>query len=358
MLFPVYAALAAALLFYLILPVAGAFRLRGQWHRFRDRVVQLALAPPLRYSDIAAARREGRSFAGPFRLYGTIEAIEGSDQVWVKGPSVSALVDLSHAPLYVASPGPSEAGSISRLRWGSVSSLVEGTTIFVGGLLSIKDGRPIFVDSSDEMLVAVCHDEEEGKLLPRLVSGGRAPNEYWNYMTVISLSLGVATISGILLAYGSSSLPSLRTLVFLAGALPILPFAPPGLALFFAYRRFWRLGIASRTSRDLLRMPLRCCSFRQTMAINEEPPKSATWLAIPIQEGPRKSGYAPPTLFATADPVDPSAQSFVVDGDPETRARKVEWASALYVAASGLSFGLSIALNFALAFALWRLFAS
>lgn len=352
-LFPVYAALAAAIVFYLLLPVTGAFRLRGQWHRFRDRLVQLAAAPPLRYSDIAAARKEGSALAGPFRLLGTIEAMEGSDAVWVRGDSVSALVDLSRSPLYVAAPGTAEAGSISRLRWGSISSLVEGTKVFVGGVISMQGSRPTFVEAPDQALVAVCHDEEEGKLLARLVAGGRAPNEYWNYITVTSIALGVAVISGILLSSGNL-LPfqSLRALVFLAGAAPILPFAPPGLALFFAYRKFWRLGISARASRDLLRMPLRCCTYRKTLAMNEEPPEGATWLSLP---GPEGGNYTPPTVFSTNDPAERSATSFVIEGDPESRAMKAERASAFYVAASGLSFALSVALNFALAFEIWRL---
>ncbi len=348
MLLPVYAAFAAALVFYLLIPVAGAFRLRAQWRRFRERVELLSLAPLLRYGDVAAAAREGRKEAGRFRLHGTIEALEGTERVWVRGESVSALVDLSRAPLYFAAPGPAEAGSIERISWSSVSSLVEGTGIFVAGLLALEAGRPVFVDAPEEPLIAVCHAAGERRLLSRLIAGGRASNEYWNYPAVISLSLGLAAISGVLLLFGPSVFSTLRGLIFLAGALPILPFAPPGLALFFVYRRFWRLGLASRTTRDLLRLPLRQSVKRRALAEGEVPPEGSTWLGAP--EGEKRSI----TLFTARNPGDPGSEAFVVEGDPETLARRVERKAFLYAAAAGLSFGLAILVNFALAFAIWR----
>lgn len=354
MLLPVYAAFAAAILFYLVVPVLGAFRLRLRWRRFRERVSRLSLAPLLRYGDVAAALREGRSSVGRFRLFGTIEAIEGASRVWVRGPGVSALVDLSRAPLYVASPGPPEAGSIERLRWSSVSSLVEGTSIFVAGLLAIEEGRPVFVDAADEDLIAVCHDAGEKRLVSRLIAGGRAQNEYWNYTTIVSLALGVAAISGLLLFSRTSVLSTPRALIFLFGALPILPFAPPGLALFFAYYRLWRQALASRTSRDLLRLPLRYSGRRRALDEGEAPPADATLLGPADGERGRGRESRQLTLFSPADPADPAAESFVVEGDPETLAREVERRASLYAGAAGLAFGLAVALNFVLAFAIWR----
>ena len=170
-------------------------------------------------------------------------------------------MDLSRAPLYVLRPGPedapAEAGSVERLSWRSVSSLVEGTSIFVAGILAIEDGRPIFVDDPDEALIAVCHDGDEGRLISRLIEGGSAPNEYWNYLTRISMALGLVAISGILLLLRTSIFSTLRALIFLAGLSPVLPFAPPGLALFFLYHRFWRRALASRVDAGPPRLPLR-----------------------------------------------------------------------------------------------------
>lgn len=365
MLLPVYAAFIAALVFYLLIPIGGAFMLRSQWRRFRERVALLGLAPRLRYRDPAEALREGRVEVGRYRLQGTIEAIEGVSRVWVRGKEVSALVDLSRAPLYVLAPGsgeaPAEAGSVERLRWSSVSSLVEGTNIFVAGLLVLDGDRPMFVDRPDEPLIAVCHEGGAERLITRLIAGGRAPNEYWNYPTRISLSLGLVAISAILLLYQSSTLPTFRSLVFLAGAGPVLPFAPPGLFLFFAYHRLWRRALAARTARDLLRLPLRYAEARgggeaaysrRKLMKEEKAPVGATRIGLGYRWG--RGGLMSRALFAPTDPEDPMAETMITEGEPEALVRKAERDAFVYASASGLSFAFAIIVNFALAFLLWR----
>jgi hypothetical protein len=122
------------------------------------------------------------------------------------------------------------------------------------------------------------------------------------------LALGVATISGILLLFRTSVFSTLRALIFLSGAIPILPFAPPGLALFFAYHKFWRRALASRTSRDQLRLPLRY----------------------------------------------PSQRHALLEGDLEELACHFAHEAIFYAVAAGLSFGLAVLVNFALAFIIWR----
>ena len=367
MLFPVYAALCAALIFYLLIPIVGAFMLRSQWRRFRERILRLKLAPRLRYRHLARALDEGKKEVGRFRLRGTIDAIEGTDKVWVRGKEASALVDLSRAPLYVLAPAEesagAEAGSIERLKWNSVSSLVEGTSVFVAGLLVIEEGRPVFVDRSDEALIAVCHEDDEKKLTSRLIAGGRAPNEYWNYPTRISLALGLVAISGILLAYRSSPFSTVRSLIFLAGAGPVLPLAPPGLVFFFAYRRLWRKALASRTARDLLRLPLRLSEKgedgiayqRKALDPGEAPPEGATRIALLSSAKALESRRdRAATLFLPPDQSEPEEESFVVEGDPEAMAQRAERQAFFYAAASGLAFGLAIVINFIVAFLAWR----
>jgi hypothetical protein len=364
-LLPVYAAFIAALVFYLLIPIVGAFMLRGQWRRFRERVALLGLAPRLKYREAAEALREGRAEVGRYRLQGTIEAIEGVNRVWVRGKEVSALVDLSRAPLYVLAPGseeaPTEAGSIERLRWNSVSSLVEGTNIFVAGLLVLEGDRPVFVDRADEPLIAVCHEGGEERLITRLIAGGRAPNEYWNYPTRISISLGLVAMSAILLLYQGSALPTLRSLIFLAGAGPVLPFAPPGLLFFFAYHRLWRRALASRTARDLLRLPLRyserggdgtAAYARKALDKDEEAPAGATRIGLGYYRVRERN--KPLTLFTPTDPEDSAAETMIVEGDPEALVRKAERDAFFYAVASGLAFALAIIVNFSLAFILWR----
>lgn len=318
MLLPVYAAIAAAILFYLLIPVGGAFLLRSQWRRFRNQVAALGSVPRLRYRDLAEAEREGRTRVGRFRLHGSIEAIEGADRIWVRGKDVSALADLSRAPLYVLEPATdegeesAEAGSVERLKWKSLSTLAEGTSIFVAGKLVLEGGRPVFVDDPDEALVAVCHDGGEKRLPSRLIAGGRAPNEYWNYLTTISIALGLVAISTILLLFRASLFPTLSAIVFLAGLSPVLPFAPPGLAFFLLYHGLWRRALSARIRRDLLRLP------------------------------------------ASVDPEDPLTEDVVVEGVPEARARKAGRDAFLYATASGFSLGFAVLVNFIIAFMLWR----
>jgi hypothetical protein len=366
-LLPVYAAFCAAIVFYLLIPILGAFMLRSQWRRFRERVLRLELAPSLRYRHLARALDEGKAEVGRFRLRGTIDAIEGTDKLWVRGKEASALVDLSCAPLFVLAPAEesagTEAGSIERLKWNSVSSLVEGTSVFVAGLLIIEEGRPIFIDRPDEALIAVCHEDDEKKLTSRLIAGGRAPNEYWNYPTRISLALGLVAISSILLAYGSSPFSTVRSLIFLIGAGPVLPFAPPGLVFFFVYRGLWRTALASRTARDLLRLPLRLSGKgaggggyeRRTLGPGEAPPEEAT--RIPLRSSAkslkrRRSQAA--TLFVPFETGEPEEESFIVEGEPEAQAQRAEREAFFYAAAAGLAFGLAIVVNFIVAFLAWR----
>jgi hypothetical protein len=366
-LLPVYIALGAAIFFYLLVPIAGAFVLRNQWRRFRERVAQSELCPLLRYHHVAAALNAGIIEAGSFRLQGTIEAIERTDRLWVRGQDVSALVDLSKAPLYVLAAGQqgsiAEAGSIERLRWNSVSSLVEGTSIFVAGRLVIEEGRPVFVDHPGEELVAVCHEEGEDRLLAKLISGGRAPNEYWSFPTHVSLALGLVAISVILLVYRSSPFSTVRSLIFLAGAGPVLPFAPPGIALFLAYHRLWRRALEARTARDLFRLPLLLSKsreggeayLRERIETGETPPESAMRIELPsFARRDARDTETGATLFVPQGEGASECDAFLVEGDPEAMAQRAENSAFFYAAASGIAFGLAVVLNFVLAFLLWR----
>jgi hypothetical protein len=276
---------------------------------------------------------------------------------------VSALADLSRAPLYVLAPLPDEgsaaAGSVSRIKWKSLSSLVEGTSVLVAGLLVLDEGRPVFVDDSDEGLVAICHDGGEEHLPSRLVTAGRAANEYWNYLTPISMALGLVAISAILLLFRTSMFSTLRALVFLAGMSPVLPFAPPGLAFFLLYRGLWRKALAARTVRDLLRLPLGYAEglgageyARRTLSKGEEAPEDAIRISLPVSVSDEARSL---TLITPVGSGDPLAETFVVEGEPEVQARRAERDASFYANAAGLALGLAVVANFAIAFMIWRL---
>ncbi len=305
MLLPFYAALAVVSVFYLALPLVGAILVRRQWRRFRSRAEELRSAPILRYRDVAGGGDRG---LGRFRLYGSVEALEGRDRLWLRGEGVSALVDLSRSPLYVLEPGSGEPGSVSRTPWRSVTSLAEGTRMQAAGYLVLEGGKPVFVEAPGESLLAVSYDCEESELVSRLVSGGRAANEYWTALSQLSFALGIVATSAVLvLSWRQIRFPTVRAMTFLAGMLPVLPFIPPGLFFFLLYRLLWRKALAYRVSRDLGRMP----------------------------------------RDAAAAGLGPSAEA----GDPGAAAARRATVAA---AGAGLSVGLAALLNYAIGILLWR----
>ncbi|MDP3177527.1 MAG: hypothetical protein Q8M76_06460, partial [Spirochaetaceae bacterium] len=227
MLLPVYISVAAALLFYLIIPLAGAFGLRSQWRRFRGRVTELSLAPLLGYRDIARASRPGTpETLGRYRLYGKLEALEGRDKIWVRGTEASAVVDLSNASVYTLSSAADETAPVERVAWRSISSIAEGTSVLVGGIVSVQRGRLVFIDSPEEPLLVVLHDGFPEGLVSRLVAGGRGQNEYWNPISRVSVASGILATSLVLVTLlKGSTIPSIKALAVIAGLAPFLPLA-------------------------------------------------------------------------------------------------------------------------------------
>jgi len=248
---PLYATLAAALLFYLIVPVAGAVGVARTWRSFRRRVADLGRRPPLGYGEL---HRAGPSEIGSFRLYGKIEAMEEEQRIWVRGEKVSALVDMSGSPLYVLLPGKPQPGSVRRYAWKSISTLAAGTSVFVGGKVRKERGAALFVDDPEERLVVATYDGSDANVIRRLVVGGRNPNEYWTALGPVSVAIGMALSSGLLLLLGSrTAFSSIRALSFLTAMIPVLPLLPPGLGLFLLYRSLWRRALRFRVERDLFR---------------------------------------------------------------------------------------------------------
>jgi len=365
---PVLAALAVAFVFYLCIPLVGAFMLRAQWRRFRVRFIELRSAPILRYRDVALAAGEGNRVVGRFRLYGLVEALEGSDRVWLRGDEVSALVDLSRSPLYALSPEGNHPGSVERLPWKSVSSLAEGTRMLAAGLLVIERGKPVFVEAPGESLIAVSHDCDDRDLATRLVEGARAANEYWTPLSRVSLSLGLAAMSALLFFYDKTSLSTIRAMTFLVGVLPILPLVPPGLLFFLLYRSLWRRALSLRTSRDLYRMPLAYFPpnsgeassvelpgggryVRRRLPAGEPAPPGALALDLPPGIEDMEASF----LFFAEGSNDPSVATILSPGDPSFLASAAaRQANAAAIGAS-LAFGLALSLNYALGIVIWRL---
>jgi len=365
--FPVYAALAIAAIFYLGIPLVGAFTLRAQWRRFRQRLAELSHAPILGYRDIAAAKASGKRVVGRFRLYGRVEALEGADRAWLRGEGVSAQVDFSHSPLYVLPSDEEGARNVSRMPWASVTSLAEGTPLFTAGLLVIDGGNPVFVEEPGESLLAVSYDCGDGEIAPRLVEGGRAVNEYWTPMTRVSISLGLAAMSVLMVAYaGKTTFSTLRAMTFFIGVLPILSLVPPGLVLYVAYRALWRKAWALRSTRDAFRMPLSFFAEERTdlpaplpgggryvarrIADDEEIPADALVLDA-IGDSDR---WGESWLFAAEGGKDPAAITVVTRGAPAKLAAAAARGAAAYALLACAALAAGLALNYVLGVLLWQ----
>ncbi|HET7838255.1 MAG TPA: hypothetical protein VFL04_00750 [Rectinemataceae bacterium] len=379
MLYPVYLALAIAFLFYLAIPIAGAFKARGQWRRFRSRVLELSLYPQLRYHDLALAssRRGGgppssRLPVGRFRLYGKVEAMVGKDRIWVRGKSVSTLIDFSRTPLFVLEAGEPRAGAIERLAWRNVSSLGEGTKILVGGSLVLEEGQPVFADDPDVPLLVVSYDREDEGLVADLIAAGRPENEYWNSATRISFALGM-TLSSILLVLliARDLFPSVRALAFLAAMTPVLGLSPPGLGFFILYRHLWRRALLFRMERDLVALPMRYFRpGRVDPAAGEARaalPGGGSYVLKRLPEGGSKHTAASVrgirasragadwVLFAPEGSDDPAAETVIVAGDPVALARAADRKALIIVLAAALAFAAAVVVNYVIAFIVWRL---
>jgi hypothetical protein len=266
MLFPVYANLVIALLFYLLLPALAAFANAASWRGFRRRLEDLAEAPVLGYSEAARLCADPKAATSSYRLFGSVEAMEGSDRLWVRSPSVSAVVDLSRSHLYVlgargaeAAPDSIErAGSVERLVWRRVRSLSEGTRLYIAGRVTAESGHPLFVGAPGEPLIAVCYDHDERGLESALLAGARSRNELWGRQTFVFWTLGLAVASILLVSLGRvETLPTLRFLSVLLAFSPLVPFLPPGALFFVLGNALWRRCLRYRLERDVrgMRVP-------------------------------------------------------------------------------------------------------
>jgi hypothetical protein len=269
-------AFGVALLFFVLIPGIGAFSVRSRWRVFRWRVQECSLYPILRYADLAAA--DGNQ--GCFRVLGELEAFQGRNRVWINTGAFTVEADLAGVRLHLLPSLISSKGEEQVLPdeqpaeapWDRIFSLPSGMKLFVGGRLYLEDGRGVFRSEPREPLLVVFYDGEPRSILARAIWGGRQRNEYWNQFTLASLLTGffcLALLAYVALRTPQTVLPGIPGLVALSLALaPVAPFLPPGVALYFLYRFFWKKARRLRAERDLLRLPLR--HFPPDQASGEE----------------------------------------------------------------------------------------
>lgn len=235
----------AAFFFYLFIPVIGAFIVKKQWKSFRLSVYKTEKLPELE-EVIAQHRTVSLCLAK-----GEINAIEGENELWVKGSKFFFIIDLKDSIVFILSTNKGQEDIIERQNWKDLKTISPGSRVFCSGIAEMKNGR-LILDKPDFVII---HDGDDNSVVRRAIWSGRHLNEYWNQLTQISIIIGVAATSTITMLSLGPWTPALLLSLMLAIILsPILPLLPPGVLGFFLYRRYWRKARYLRARRDSARL--------------------------------------------------------------------------------------------------------
>jgi hypothetical protein len=325
--------------FYGIIPGLGAFMIRAQWFGFRKRLTTASLLP---MADNTAKHTQKSKYLGRFRLFGTLEAIQGDDRVWISGSDFSVAADLKKTSVYLLSSFPHGLPAAEKDRveprfpdeqpscipWEKIFSLPSGIQVFISGSLFAEEGRFHFKNQPTDPLLVVIFDGNKELLLERSIWSARQKNEYLNQFTPVSLvcgSLSLLLIAFLLSRLIDFSLPafhyyslsfSIPTLLALTLSLfPIIYLLPPGVGLYFLYRHFWKRARYLRAERDLLKLPLRYLdmhALEKTESVGSLPDGEKY---IMLRKSKHQAGNDP--LFRTTVPVRDCSLKTDVEKEPD-----------------------------------------
>ena len=396
----IFLVIAIAVLFYAALPAVGALVARERWRRFRDTVTAVSRYPT---AGPGVVGRERSAPAGHYRFFGTLEAIQGNDRIWLTNGRFSVAADLRKVRVYLIpemersetfspSRGGTPPAALGSVPWSRIFSLPEGTPVLVGGALFSEEGRAVFRNNGRTRLLVVIHDCPRENVVLHAIRGGRQRNEYINPVTLPSVAIG--SLSLVLLALSLLGVPgrAAALIALTAGLAPFTPFLPPGVPLYFAYRAAWKKARMLRVQRDVVRLPLRyfpasrtsAAPWRATLLPDFEPyamvggvavepgtilssgqrltlPPGITRLAV-VRPFPRRPGAPADAVVAfcgyreDGDSVqlvrtaDPMADHVVLPGDPESLARESEQAARASAMRSMVLIGLDVLVNLPLVF--------
>ena len=377
---------AVALLFFLALPGVGAFLARARWRTFREALRAVSRWPPAdaRHEPPAPGAGGPDGFVGFRRFFGSLEALQGDDRIWLASPAGSVAVDLRGVSVYLlpAAAGIEDAREdeeLSSVPGNRIFALSEGTTLLVGGALYREEGRAIIKARHGVPPLALIYDCPRSAIMRRAIRGGRHVNEYWNAFTLTSLVTGsfiLAVLAWISIGQPDTGFAAPVALAAAAG--PLLPFLPPAFPLYFLYRWCWRRGRRLRAERDLANLPLRWFPAVPgggerfiTLLPDKEPyamlrgrlrdgrTLDTGGLLVGLPEGSILAGDGEVWAFGVwheqdgrvflAEPDDPLAELTVVAGDPRVTASRCSSLARRYLAASAFLIGLAVAINLLLA---------
>ena len=191
--------LGIALLFFILIPGIGAFHIRSTWRKFRELLYLSTRLKKIDYSTMRSLRSGDSPSGRSYRFFGRLQALEKENIVWLSDWRLSIQADLNRVHVFLLTSDqtfsiedweqyPSVAPR--RMLWKRVSTLPEHTKVFISGTVDSSQGRPMFVDSSEQRLLVLIYEGAEEDLLYRATWNGRQKNEYWNPLTPGSLALG------------------------------------------------------------------------------------------------------------------------------------------------------------------------
>jgi len=215
----------------------------------------MRLSPLLDYCQYRKLDEAG----GVFRFSGSIESITDGRTLWVKGEDLTIPVSLANTKCYLLPlhQGEGLPEAPEQIRWNRVSTLTEGSKVFIGGQLKSHDDRLNFLSTKEFPLVVIIYNCPDAELPGAVISAARTRNEYWNSITPVSIAIGALIL--IYIAASFLNRPAFRLTVITAFAavfIPILPIFPPGFLLTSLYRRLTWDARKLRASYDLARFGL------------------------------------------------------------------------------------------------------
>ncbi|QEN08883.1 hypothetical protein EXM22_13110 [Oceanispirochaeta crateris] len=353
--------LSLAALFYLLIPVSGAFYVRRQWRIFRKNLrhsLDVPLVVP-RVTSLSAS-------LGLHRFLGQLEAIEGSTLLWIRGKSGTITADMKDARIYKQTdPGINDELyrhlypyalpkiSLSQMPWSDIFSLTEGTRLFLFGNLDVQGGKYCLRSTREIPLTVIIYNEDPFTLIPRCIWSGRQTNELWNFLTPWSILTGsLLLLISTLWQFQNTNNYGIQFLGLSMALLPVILFLPPGVFLFNLYQRFWEKGKKYRAERDLMRLSLSSYPAEgENQAVCEDETeilfsrKPTGW---PDTEEIEYCCYGIPEGLLEMSDIDLKGCCISYPADPELLAAFCQKRAFLYEALSGIVLVVGMFLNYLL----------
>ena len=368
-----------ALFFFLFLPTFGAFMVRRHWRDFRKKIIDASFYPILSYKP---AHSPKNTFLGYFRFFGSIQAIQDDNTLWIANKRLSVTIDLDNVTVYQlpAMAYTSEQAKfpdepIQIMESKHIGALPQGTQVMIFGPLFMDRRLGVFRSDSKSSPSILLYEGAEKTILRRTIWGGRHKNEYWNNFTPGSIIAGIIALLTLgYTLYQNHSLFFPSVFAFAAALLPLAPFLPPGIFLFYLYLLCWRRARYFRGERDLFLLPLRYLE-RGPDPLNDKRAKLPTGelycskeyatLDEALENVPNgfihhfplknKNGKTRYIGFGVTDaackekllePNDPMVESVIIPGDPVVLSKACVKQAKIRENLSGIAFLLGIIINF------------